>query len=103
MGPRDAEHGPRRPRREGLPLPRRHGCAQTAVGIVALGADQQTRAKLDVIGGATAIGIAGGLAQFDAEKDMGGPVKDVMKYGNIAANLAMGAMMIKRGMDNLDK
>jgi|TARA_B100001540_G_scaffold263413_1_gene243191 hypothetical protein len=79
------------------------GCAQTAVGIVALGADQQTRAKLDVIGGATAIGIAGGLAQFDAEKDMGGPVKDVMKYGNIAANLAMGAMMIKRGMDNLDK
>tara|TARA_B110000305_G_C19120932_1_gene484291 strand:+ start:130 stop:645 length:516 start_codon:yes stop_codon:yes gene_type:complete len=77
------------------------GASQVATSIVGLSADKPTKAKLDIINGATAFGIAAGLGNMDLKEDFGGPAPEAFKYGNMVANVAMGAALIKRGMDNL--
>ena len=42
-----------------------------------------------------------GLANFDQKNEFGGPAPDAFKWGNVAANLALGGALIKKGMDNM--
>ena len=62
-------------------------------------ADAKTKKKMDFVNAATYAGLAAGISQFDAEKDFGGPAGAVMKYGNMACQLAMAGAYMKRAMD----
>ena len=73
--------------------------AAIATHVVSLSADKPTKAKIDVIAGACLGGR--GLANFDQKNEFGGPAPDAFKWGNVAANLALGGALIKKGMDNM--
>jgi hypothetical protein len=75
--------------------------AAIATHVVSLSADKPTKAKIDVIAGASCLGVAAGLANFDQKNEFGGPAPDAFKWGNVAANVAMGGALIKKGMDNM--
>ena len=75
--------------------------AAIATHVVSLSADKPTKAKIDVIAGASCLGIAAGLANFDQKNEFGGPAPDAFKWGNVAANVALGGALIKKGMDNM--
>lgn len=75
--------------------------AAIATHVVSLSADKPTKAKLDVIAGASTLGVAGFLANFDSQTELGGPAPDAFKWGNVATNVVLGAALIKKGMDNM--
>ena len=75
--------------------------AAVATHVVSLSADKPTKAKLDVIAGASPLGVAGFLANFDSQTEFGGPAPDAFKWGNVATNVVLGAALIKKGMDNM--
>jgi|Transcript_1852 hypothetical protein len=78
------------------------GAGSVATAVVGLKcSDKNTKAKLDLIAGATSLGVAGALANMSASEDFGGPAPDAFKYGNIAGNVLIGAALIKRGIDNV--
>ena len=82
-------------------LRRRHVHRRDRYHVVSLSADKPTKAKIDVIAGASCLGVAAGLANFDQKNEFGGPAPDAFKWGNVAANLALGGALIKKGMDNM--
>ena len=75
--------------------------AAIATHVVSLSADKSTKAKLDVIAGASCLGVAAGLSNFDQKNEFGGPAPDAFKWGNVAGNAVLGAALIKKGMDNM--
>ena len=62
-------------------------------------ADAETKRKMDLVTGGTYLGLGACMTQFDADTDFGEKFGKPMKFVNIASQLTIGGLFIKRAMD----
>ena len=88
-----------RRRREVVPLLRRHLRHSTAATYVVAKFNDELKKQMRVINGATMIGSAACLSQFDEEKDFNNSsFAKPFKYGNMALQIGIGAALLKDGL-----
>ena len=62
-------------------------------------ADAETKRKMDLVTGGTYLGLGACISQFDADTDFGEKFGKPMKFVNLASQLTIGGLFIKRAMD----
>ena len=78
---------------------RNSNAATLAASWAVKDADAETKRKMDLVTGGTYLGLGACMTQFDADTDFGEKFGKPMKFVNIASQLTIGGLFIKRAMD----